>query len=114
LKIDRAFVTELLSRPDARAIVRTIIDLARTLGMDTVAEGVEEPAQLAVLERAGCHVIQGYLIAKPLPINEFNELLENWIPGNTPQVSAVPQTEFGQMAALRSSPSSMDATTIFG
>lgn len=114
LKIDRAFVTELLSRPDARAIVRTIIDLARTLGMDTVAEGVEEPAQLAVLERAGCHVIQGYLIAKPVPISEFHELLENWIPGNSPQVSAVPQTEFGQMAALRASPSSMDATTIFG
>ncbi|MGE5452240.1 MAG: putative bifunctional diguanylate cyclase/phosphodiesterase [Acidobacteriota bacterium] len=115
LKIDRAFVCELLSRPDARAIVRTIIDLARTLGMDTVAEGVEEPAQLVVLERAGCNVIQGYLIAKPVPISEFHALLENWIPGNAPQVSAVPQTEFGQMAALRAHhPSSMDATTIFG
>ena len=66
-----------LSRPDARAIVRTIIDLARTLGMDTVAEGVEEPAQLVVLERAGCHVIQGYLIAKPVSIEEFHALLEN-------------------------------------
>ncbi|HET8869526.1 MAG TPA: EAL domain-containing protein, partial [Aquabacterium sp.] len=114
LKIDRAFVCELLSRPDARAIVRTIIDLARTLGMDTVAEGVEEPAQLVVLERAGCNVIQGYLIAKPVSIQEFHGLLENWIPGNAPQVSSVPQTEFGQMQALRSSPSSMDATTLFG
>lgn len=114
LKIDRAFVCDLLSRPDARAIVRTIIDLARTLGMDTVAEGVEEPAQLVVLERAGCHVIQGYLIAKPVSIEEFHALLENWIPGNAPQVSAVPQTEFGQMAAMRSFQSSMDATTIFG
>lgn len=114
LKIDRAFVCELLSRPDARAIVRTIIDLARTLGMDTVAEGVEEPAQLVVLERAGCHVIQGYLIAKPVPIDEFHALLENWIPGNAPQVSSVPQTEFGQLAAMRAHPSSMDATTLFG
>ncbi|HET8695494.1 MAG TPA: EAL domain-containing protein [Aquabacterium sp.] len=114
LKIDRAFVCELLSRPDARAIVRTIIDLARTLGMDTVAEGVEEPAQLVVLERAGCTVIQGYLIAKPVTIEEFHTLLEGWIPGNAPQVSAVPQTEFGQMQALRSFPSSMDATTLFG
>jgi hypothetical protein len=67
-----------------------------------------------VLERAGCHVIQGYLIAKPVPIEEFHALLENWIPGNAPQVSAVPQTEFGQMAAMRSFQSSMDATTIFG
>jgi diguanylate cyclase (GGDEF)-like protein/PAS domain S-box-containing protein len=67
MKIDRSFVRELLSRRDARAIVKMIIGLAHTLNMKAVAEGVEELAQAAVLRRYGCDVIQGYLAARPLP-----------------------------------------------
>ncbi len=78
LKIDRAFVRELMTRSDARAIVRTIIQLAGTLGMSTVAEGVEEPAQLEVLLRAQCHAIQGFLAARPMPMPELLALIANW------------------------------------
>jgi EAL domain-containing protein (putative c-di-GMP-specific phosphodiesterase class I) len=78
LKIDRAFVRELMTRSDARAIVRTIIQLAGTLGMSTVAEGVEEPAQLEVLQRAQCHAIQGYLAARPMPMADLRMLIAHW------------------------------------
>ncbi|MEY4752544.1 MAG: hypothetical protein RJA44_219, partial [Pseudomonadota bacterium] len=67
LKIDRAFVRELLAHRDARALVRNILALGRSLRMTTVAEGVEEPAQLQMLQAEGCDQLQGYLISRPLP-----------------------------------------------
>ena len=112
LKIDRSFVCELLNRPDARAIVRTIISLARTLGMNTVAEGVEEPAQLAVLQQAGCMVTQGFLIAKPMPLRDFKELLDNWEDGRAPELGPIPQTDFAQLEALRSTQKAWSATLV--
>ena len=78
LKIDRAFIRELMSTSDARAIVRTILQLARVLGMDTVAEGVEEPAQLEVLGHVGCSAIQGFLVARPMPVESLVDLLARW------------------------------------
>ena len=92
LKIDRAFVRELLTHHDARAIVRTIVALARTLGMRTVAEGVEEPAQLEVLRRAGCSEIQGYLVARPLTLEQLLPLLATWDPGERPEADEMPDT----------------------
>jgi diguanylate cyclase (GGDEF)-like protein len=86
LKIDRAFVRELMTRHDARAIVKTILELARTLGMSTIAEGVEEPAQLEVLREAGCGSVQGYLAARPMPRGDFLRLLANWTPAGTVQM----------------------------
>jgi len=77
-----------MTRHDARAIVRTIIDLARTLGMHTLAEGVEEPAQLEVLREAGCAAIQGYLVARPMPLQALNQLLANWTRQPAAQASA--------------------------
>ena len=78
LKIDRSFVRELTTRHDARAIVGTIVELARTLGMRTLAEGVEEPAQLDLLRQVRCDSLQGYLVARPMPLLEFECLLANW------------------------------------
>lgn len=78
LKIDRAFVGELMQESEARAIVRTMLELARILGMETLAEGVEEPAQLEVLERVGCSAIQGFLVARPMPAEELAALIARW------------------------------------
>jgi len=71
LKIDRSFVTELLTKQDARAIVRMIADLAKELGKRTVCEGVESDEQLQLVRAAGCHEIQGYLISPPCPLAAF-------------------------------------------
>lgn len=75
LKIDRAFVRELTDQGDARAIVKMIVELATTLGMETIAECVEEDEQLSILQRAGCHSVQGFLVARPMPIGELESML---------------------------------------
>ena len=74
LKIDQSFVRGLESDADDRAIVLTIINLARTMGMRTLAEGVETPQQLELLRRAGCDEIQGYWIGKPMTQEAFLQL----------------------------------------
>jgi len=71
LKIDKAFVQALAESPKASAVIRGIVALARSLGMTTVAEGVETEAQFAEVRDAGCDVIQGYLVSRPLAADAF-------------------------------------------
>jgi EAL domain-containing protein (putative c-di-GMP-specific phosphodiesterase class I) len=66
LKIDRAFVQDLASSPDARAIVDAIVKLAHAIGLKVVAEGVETEVQRDVLLHLGCDELQGYMFAKPM------------------------------------------------
>jgi EAL domain-containing protein (putative c-di-GMP-specific phosphodiesterase class I) len=68
LKIDRSFVMHMLSDSASLKIVRTIIRLARELGMAVVAEGVEHLDEVALLRELGCDYLQGFLFAKPLPL----------------------------------------------
>lgn len=77
LKIDRSFIIELLNSSDAAAVVKAITDLARALGMETTAEGVEEVAQLEELRRQGCTNVQGYLFSKPVAAAEVMALLNS-------------------------------------
>ncbi|MBN1171665.1 MAG: EAL domain-containing protein, partial [Micromonosporaceae bacterium] len=67
LKIDRAFVTPITSDPSAAALTRSIIDMAHTLGLETVAEGVESEEQAALLRGMECQRAQGFLFARPQP-----------------------------------------------
>ncbi|RYC15412.1 EAL domain-containing protein [Ciceribacter ferrooxidans] len=71
LKIDRQLVMPILNSPQERALVRSIIDIARSLGVETIAEGVETPAHAELLRTLGCDELQGYAFAKPLPFAEF-------------------------------------------
>ncbi|QDZ06952.1 EAL domain-containing protein [Sphingomonas panacisoli] len=75
IKIDRSFIQDLLTRPGAVAIVRAITDLARALGMETTAEGVEENDQLAELRKHGCSSVQGYLFSRPIDAVAVRDLL---------------------------------------
>lgn len=78
LKIDRSFIQDLsLSKQeDANFIVHMIIQLSNHLKMDVIAEGVETMEQLQVLQDYNCNTVQGYLYSKPLPANQFAELLK--------------------------------------
>ncbi|URI06381.1 EAL domain-containing protein [Aquincola tertiaricarbonis] len=78
LKIDRAFISEVLLRRDAHAIVQTIASMAHTLGMRTVCEGVESSEQLAVLRSVGCTEIQGYLVSPAQPLAGLQALMQAW------------------------------------
>lgn len=82
LKLDRAFIINLASDSRQQAIVERIIALAKVLGFCVVAEGVEEVAQMDILAAMHCDVIQGYLISRPLPPDDFVHLLQKHIPGN--------------------------------
>jgi diguanylate cyclase (GGDEF)-like protein/PAS domain S-box-containing protein len=75
VKIDQSFVRDLTIDPDDAAIVTAIVAMARSLGVDVVAEGVETEEQLAELQRLGCHRAQGYLLARPMPAAAVTRLL---------------------------------------
>jgi diguanylate cyclase (GGDEF)-like protein/PAS domain S-box-containing protein len=74
LKIDRSFVHDVHIDPDAAPIVEAIIALARTLKLDIVAEGVEHEAQRSFLVDGGCGSLQGFLLGRPMPIEDFERI----------------------------------------
>jgi EAL domain-containing protein (putative c-di-GMP-specific phosphodiesterase class I) len=75
LKIDRSFVADVFSDQADAAIVRTIIEMAHTLGFTVVAEGVETDRQAAFLRQFGCEQAQGFLFARPMAAAEVTVLI---------------------------------------
>jgi EAL domain-containing protein (putative c-di-GMP-specific phosphodiesterase class I) len=75
LKIDQSFVRDITSDSSDRTIVRTIIMMANSLGLQVIAEGVETEEQRQILLDNGCTNYQGYLFGKPVPIEAFEDLL---------------------------------------
>lgn len=76
LKIDRSFVSEVLSDSDDAVIARTIVTLGQSLGLQVIAEGVETTSQRDFLVRHGCRHFQGYLFSRPLSPKQVNEFLQ--------------------------------------
>lgn len=73
LKIDRCFISQMCTNHNDLGIVQNTLKLARTLNLETVAEGVEDKATMELLSELGCHRLQGYLFAKPMPVEKFCE-----------------------------------------
>ena len=73
IKIDRAFVSDILKDPISGAVAQAIISVAGAMGLQVIAEGVETEEQRAYLAKLGCHSFQGYLFSHPLPLGEFND-----------------------------------------
>jgi len=88
LKIDKSFVGGMEMREENRKLVHAMINLAHNLSLEVVAEGVETPEQLALLRSFGCDQAQGYLISKPLPLDELLEYLTFGQRENVGQVQA--------------------------
>jgi EAL domain-containing protein (putative c-di-GMP-specific phosphodiesterase class I) len=78
IKIDRAFVKDIPASAESLSIVRAIAAMARGLGMQTTAEGVETQEQLDSVKSEGCTEVQGYLISKPVPEHEVDRLIATW------------------------------------
>ena len=73
LKVDKSFVDDMLEDKDSEVIVRVIIDLAKNLGLDVLAEGVETKEQVEFLMKCGCNVIQGYYFSRPKSAEEIKQ-----------------------------------------
>jgi EAL domain-containing protein (putative c-di-GMP-specific phosphodiesterase class I) len=86
LKIDRAFVQDILEDVASAAIAQTIVSLGRAMGLSVVAEGVESEEQRRFLASFGAHSFQGYLYSRPLPLEEFERL---WL-GPGKRMTALP------------------------
>jgi EAL domain-containing protein (putative c-di-GMP-specific phosphodiesterase class I) len=76
LKIDRAFVRDIANDPNDAAIVQTIINMGKTLGLDVIPAGVETELQFERLSEYGCVAYQGYLFSVPLPLEAFEAFLQ--------------------------------------
>ena len=88
IKIDRQFVAPLTTGTDAGAVVRALISLGHELGMTVVAEGVEDNATLNELARLDCDLVQGYVIARPAPVAQFEQWLHERGEGREAQSGA--------------------------
>jgi diguanylate cyclase (GGDEF)-like protein len=79
LKIDKSFIDNIASSPEAVCLAQTIIGLANDLGLATIAEGAETLEQVEVLRDLGCKLVQGYYFSKPVPAPELERVLRNGI-----------------------------------
>jgi len=78
VKIDKSFITNMLSEPDDLAVVNAVIAMTHNLKMKVVASGVETEEQLSVIQQSGCDQLQGYVISKPLLPAEFEQMVVNF------------------------------------
>ena len=78
LKIDKSFVTDSAANPQNRVILESSIDMARKLGLKTVAEGIETRSDWNLLKELGCTIAQGYYIAKPMSAADFLDWVPEW------------------------------------
>ena len=91
LKIDRSFVSQIESSAQRDALIRTFVQLGRSLKIETIAEGIEDQAQLSRLQAERCDIGQGFLFARPMEAEQCREFVECWgatdatpPPGTTP------------------------------
>jgi EAL domain-containing protein (putative c-di-GMP-specific phosphodiesterase class I) len=78
LKIDRTFLTNVAHDPSEAMIVESLVKVGQCLGKKVVAEGVETPDQLQLLERIGCDIAQGFFIKQPMAAMEVSAWFERW------------------------------------
>ncbi len=90
LKMDRGFVSGIETDPRGAALVGSVIDLGRTLGMDVVAEGVETREQAEVLGRLGCRFLQGWLVGRPVAAADLPAVVDGFDPAVLPGPAPVP------------------------
>jgi EAL domain-containing protein (putative c-di-GMP-specific phosphodiesterase class I) len=80
LKIDRSFISGIADSPESAALMHTLVQLGKTLGLETLAEGIEQSDQLGQLQIEQCDSGQGFLFARPLTVEAVGAFLDTWVP----------------------------------
>jgi len=78
LKIDKSFIYDVITDPNDATVIRAMVNLAHSLGLEPVAEGVETGEQLEFLKACGCTTVQGYYICRPVPPEAFAYFINTW------------------------------------
>ncbi len=78
LKIDRSFISKMSNDAEGETLIRTLVQLGKSLSIETLAEGIEQAKELSLLREESCDTGQGFLFARPLDIEECESFLENW------------------------------------
>jgi predicted signal transduction protein with EAL and GGDEF domain len=103
LKIDRSFISQLADKPQGQALIRTLVQLGNALSIETLAEGIEQQRELALLKQARCDSGQGFLFARPLDVQAAQLFLENWrapVLVGAPAPASPPPRAHGVMPAV--------------
>jgi EAL domain-containing protein (putative c-di-GMP-specific phosphodiesterase class I) len=86
LKIDRSFISRLTQDQEGETLIRTLVQLGKSLSIETLAEGIEESSELSLLKEEQCDSGQGFLFARPLEVEACETFLSDWIGGKGPLV----------------------------
>jgi diguanylate cyclase (GGDEF)-like protein len=81
LKIDRSFISRVSQDPEGETLIRTLVQLGKSLSIETLAEGIEQSGELTLLKEEHCDSGQGFLFARPLDLAACNSFLQEWIGG---------------------------------
>jgi diguanylate cyclase (GGDEF)-like protein len=84
LKIDRSFISRMGQDPEGETLIRTLVQLGKSLAIETLAEGIEQSQELSLLREEHCDSGQGFLFARPLEVDACGSFLQDWIGNGTP------------------------------
>jgi len=90
LKIDRSFISRIRQDADGETLIRTLVQLGKSLSIETLAEGIEQARELSLLREESCDTGQGFLFARPLDVEDCASFLANWAGSQTPAPSEAP------------------------
>jgi diguanylate cyclase (GGDEF)-like protein len=91
LKIDRSFISRIQEDADGETLIRTLVQLGKSLSIETLAEGIEQARELSLLQEESCDTGQGFLFARPLEADACKAFLENWSGPDTPAPPDAPR-----------------------
>jgi diguanylate cyclase (GGDEF)-like protein len=89
LKIDRSFISRLRDDAEGETLIRTLVQLGKSLSIETLAEGIEETDELSLLQEEKCDNGQGFLFARPLAVGDCDLFLENWTTSMAPTLPGI-------------------------
>src|ERR1022692_1895839 len=90
LKIDRSFISKMRNDAEGETLIRTLVQLGKSLSIETLAEGIEQAQELSLLREESCDAGQGFLFARPLDMAECEDFLDNWSGAVTPSPTSEP------------------------